>query len=68
VLPGGGSETGVKSAVSGAATTEEAELRTTEEAEARTLPFTGEDVLKVLLVGLLLTGGGLALGFRTRRG
>jgi hypothetical protein len=31
-----------------------------------TLPFTGENVLLVLLVGLLLTGGGLALATRLR--
>jgi hypothetical protein len=32
-----------------------------------TLPFTGENVLEVLLVGLALTGGGLALANRNRR-
>jgi hypothetical protein len=31
-----------------------------------TLPFTGENVLLVILVGLLLTGGGLALATRLR--
>jgi hypothetical protein len=31
-----------------------------------TLPFTGENVLFVILVGLLLTGGGLALATRLR--
>jgi hypothetical protein len=31
-----------------------------------TLPFTGENVLLVILVGLLLTGGGLALASRLR--
>jgi hypothetical protein len=31
-----------------------------------TLPFTGENVLEVILVGLILTGGGLALANRTR--
>ncbi len=31
-----------------------------------TLPFTGENILEVLLVGLLLTGGGLTLANRTR--
>jgi hypothetical protein len=31
-----------------------------------TLPFTGENVLLVILVGLLLTGGGLALATRVR--
>jgi hypothetical protein len=61
VLPGGGSETGI---VSGARATRAVALRST---RASTLPFTGEDVLKVLLIGLLLTGGGLALGARTKR-
>ena len=35
-------------------------------AATTTLPFTGENVLLVLLVGLLLTGGGLALATRLR--
>ncbi len=32
-----------------------------------TLPFTGENVLEVILVGLILTGGGFALANRTRK-
>jgi hypothetical protein len=32
-----------------------------------TLPFTGQDLLEVVLVGLLLVGVGLVLGLRSRR-
>jgi hypothetical protein len=49
--------------VAGAATTREVALATAK----GTLPFTGQDVLEVILVGLLLTAGGLALSSRIRR-
>jgi hypothetical protein len=63
VLPGGGSETG---AISGENAGEGGEGNGTA-TEAGGLPFTGQDILKVALIGLLLAGGGLALGSRTRK-
>jgi hypothetical protein len=50
-LAGGGSETG------GATAT----------AKTSNLPFTGENVLEVILIGLVLAGGGLGLAARTRK-
>jgi hypothetical protein len=51
VLPGGGSETGGPTA----------------KVKSANLPFTGENVLEVILVGLLLAGTGLGISSRTRR-
>jgi hypothetical protein len=70
VLPNGGSETGSLSGTNagngngnGNGNGANAGTRTV----GAGLPFTGQDVLKVLLIGLLLAGGGLALGYRTRK-
>ncbi len=59
--PGAGSEP-----ESSPSTSEAASLMQTE-ASANTLPFTGQDVLEVLFLGLMLVAGGLALGQRVKR-
>lgn len=59
--PTGASETGTGS---GGSTTEEVVLRSTVSA-APDLPFTGDDLLKVVFVGLLLAGGGILVRLRT---
>ncbi len=59
--PGAGSEP-----ESSPSTSEEVSLMKSE-AAANTLPFTGQDVLKVLFLGLLLVAGGLALATRARQ-
>jgi hypothetical protein len=40
---------------------------TSSQAQPSTLPFTGQDLLEVVLVGLVLVGIGLVLGLRSRR-
>jgi hypothetical protein len=51
VLPGGGSET----------------VGATAKVKSANLPFTGDNVLEVILVGLVLGGAGLGIASRTRR-
>ncbi|MHB8657214.1 MAG: hypothetical protein ACYC91_04545 [Solirubrobacteraceae bacterium] len=68
VLPGGGSETGGPSGSHAEEVGLSAAKATTAAASSGSLPFTGQDVLKVLLIGLLLAGGGLALGVPVTRG
>jgi hypothetical protein len=60
--PGAGSEIEGETP---SATNEEAALMHT--AAANTLPFTGQDVLEVLFLGLMMVAGGLALATRTRQ-
>jgi hypothetical protein len=59
VLPGGGSETGAPSGF----VNEQTPVSTA----ASSLPFTGENVLEVILVGLVLVGGGIGLAMRSGR-
>lgn len=57
-LPSGASEVCVN------ATDPDADADCVSQVAAATLPFTGENILEVVLVGLVLTGGGLALANR----